>query len=333
MITMTAKQAHHFFSPISPMKRERTDLSPIGGRLSPNDAAKIDASANTPSIEGVSHPQAKLEAVLYIARRFGPVWLQTPSKTGYPGSHGSKDATRDEATIRGWLAEHPEGVPALLTGEASGIVALDVDIKNGRNGLDTLEELGIAFHHPVTPTAHTPSGGLHMLFRWPGRFVRSTCDVIGPGLEVKADRAWVTLPPGPGRSWDPHLGIDTPVAPLPAWMFPPETARMAPTPVSKPARSTSGLTRYGEAAFDGAVTAVMHAPSGAQETTLNSEAYSLGQLVAGGEIPERLAIDGLNAAARRMPSYDQGRPWSAEKLAQKIKRALAEGMAFPRRAA
>ena len=97
---------------------------------------------------------------------------------------------------------------------------------------------------------------------------------------------------------------------MPAWMFPPETKRTAPVPVLKPTRSSGGLTRYGEAAFDAAVTAVIRAPSGAQERTLNAEAYSLGQLVAGGDIPERLAIDGLLAAARRMPSYDRGRPWN-----------------------
>ena len=163
--------------------------------------------------------------------------------------------------------------------------------------------------------------------------MRSTCDVIGTGLEVKADRSWITLPPGPGRYWDPHLGLDIPLAPMPGWMLPPETKRTAPVPVLKPARGSGGLTRYGEAAFDAAVRAVMAAPEGAQEKTLNTESYSLGQLVAGGEIPERLAIDGLLAAARRMPSYDRGRPWNYAKLGEKVKRAIAEGMAFPRRAA
>jgi hypothetical protein len=298
MKAMTHRQAQSFFAPIS-----RT---------------KADIPAN-------------LESAFRYAARGWPVWFQTPQKTPYAGTHGANDATTDREKLREMC--RPDSVPSVRTGEVSGIVGLDIDIKGDRNGLGSLEELGITFH-PETPTVHSPSGGLLLLFRWPGRSVRTTCDKIGRGLEVKGDNSWCTLPPGPSRFWDPHLGIETPLAPMPAWMVVNENKPVQLEPVSRlQGRPSDGLSRYGEGAFDAAVKAIMRAPQGAQEKTVNAEAYSLGQLVAGGEIPERLALDGLIAAARRMPSYDSGRPWNPDKLAEKIKRAVAEGKAVPRRAA
>ena len=93
-------------------------------------------------------------------------------------------------------------------------VAIDIDIKNGRNGIDTLEDLGFPFN-PTTPTAHTPSGGIHWLFQRPDQPIPTSATAIGAGVEIKGDRGWITLPPGPGRFWDPHLGLDLPLAPFP----------------------------------------------------------------------------------------------------------------------
>lgn len=266
----------------------------------------------------------RLAAILDLARRFGPIWPQTPQKTGYRGSNGSKDATRDESVIRAWPAD---AVPALMTGETSGVVALDVDVKNGRNGLDALEELAGPFH-PVTPTAHTPSGGLHLLFRWPGHFVRSSIDEIGAGLDVKGDGSWITLPPGPGRFWDPHLGPNTPLAPMPAWMEGHEDRRVVQ--VASPLQSRQQLSRYAEAALESAVKRIVEAPAGAQETTLNAEVFSIGRLAGGGVIPPGIALDGLLWAARRMPSLDARRPWRPVDLERKIKTTFADGLREPR---
>jgi len=271
---------------------------------------------------------AQLAAVLDLARRFGPIWPQTPAKTGYRGTNGSKDATRDEARIRRWWTRHPESVPALLTGEPSGVVAIDVDIKGGRNGLDTLEALGVPFH-PMTVTAHTPSGGIHLLFRWPGGHVATSTDKLGPGLEVKGDGAWVTLPPGPGRFWDPHLGPDTPLAPLPEWAI---ISSKAEPQRDRQARPSADLSRYAEAALDAAAKHIIGAPAGAQETTLNGEAFSIGQLAGGGVIPAGPALDGLLWAARRMPSLDPRRPWSPAEIEKKVKAAFTDGLREPRTA-
>ncbi len=88
--------------------------------------------------------------------------------------HGRSDATIDPRQIEAWFRRWPRALIAIATGEGSGVVALyvDIDEAQGINGFDGLEELGVSMH-PETPTIHTPRGGLHMLFAWPGHFVKT----------------------------------------------------------------------------------------------------------------------------------------------------------------
>jgi len=240
-------------------------------------------------------------------------------------AHGSRDATRDPKTIKEWWTKWTDAQPALLTGMPSGVIAIDIDLKGGRNGLDTLEILGIAFN-PVTPTAHTPSGGLHWLFRRPGRDIPTSATTIGPGVEIKGERGWITLPPGPGRFWDPHLGLKIPLAPLPQWAMPqPATLR------DSRRDGTINLSRYGEAALDGAARSILAAPYGEQEVTLNREAYAIGRLAGSGAIPPGVALDGLLWTAKQLQSHDPRRPWRMPDLERKIKSAFTDGLRKPRR--
>lgn len=239
--------------------------------------------------------------------------------------HGLLDATTDIATIGEWWCDWPDAVPAIATGERSGVVALDIDVRDRVNGFDALDELGLCIH-PETPTAHTPRGGVHVLFAW-RHFVKTVAGKLGPGLDVRADRGSLMLPPGPGRWWDPHLGLDTPIAPMPEWMVIPEPE--APQPTPRPAVRLP-LSRYGEAALDDAVKRITGAPDGQQHDTLNREVFAIGGLVAGGEIPSALAIDSLLWAARQMPSHDPRRPWREPDLDKMVTAAFVDGLRHPR---
>jgi hypothetical protein len=267
-----------------------------------------------------------VDAALDIARSFGPIWPQTPQKTGYRGTNGSRDATRDEKTIRGWCATYRDAVFALMTGEISGVIGLDIDIKNERNGLDSLEWLGIS-SHPATVTAHTPSGGIHCLFRRPNYPIQSSLDRLGPGLEVKGEGAWITLPPGPGRFWDPHLGKDTALAVMPEWMVIAEPVRPA---ASKPAKPETGLSRYAEKSLDSACRKILAATAGEQEATLNGECFAIGTLAGAGGLPADFARRALIWTARQIPSHDPLRRWRPSDLERKVERAFADGLRHPR---
>jgi hypothetical protein len=271
-------------------------------------------------------------ALAYAARgwpvfpvRFNP----DPLARKYPlTEHGKNDATVHERVIREWWRRWTNAVPSIVTGEPSGIVALDVDVRPDGSGFDSLDELGITAH-PIAPTAHTPQGGCAVLFRWPGHFVKTCSGELAPHLDIRGDRGSVILPPGPGRFWDPHLGPDTPIPPVPKWMVLAEAAAPGPPATRQPTRPQP-LTRYAEAALDGAVKAICTAPDGQQRDTLNREIYSIARLVAGGAIPAGLAIEALQWAAQQLRSYDARRPWRPDELDKMVRAAFADGLARPR---
>jgi bifunctional DNA primase/polymerase-like protein len=272
------------------------------------------------------------DAALEYAGRGWPVFPMSIEKRPL-SRHGLRDATCDPAVISAWWRRWPRALPAIATGELSGVVGLDVDQHDPKaNGFDTLETMGVASHLAVTPTAHTPSGGCHLLFRWPGHFVKSSVGEIGAGLDVRGDRGSLILPPGPGRCWDLYLGLDTQLAPMPAWMVPaagrsssPEKTRSAPT------RATSfELSAYAEGALDDAVAKIKGAGIGEQRSTLNRESFSIGALVASGVIPADLALAALELAAAKVETLDPRRPWRSGEVAQIVKDAYLAGQRHPR---
>jgi hypothetical protein len=261
-------------------------------------------------------------------------WLVSPWATRrnrkFPlTGHGHLDATTDRTIIEQWWARWPDGIPAIATGEPSGVVALDIDIRPDGSGFDSLEDLGIMFH-PEGPTTHTPQGGCAVLFRWPGCFVKTCSSELGPHLDIRGDGGSVLLPPGPERFWDQHLGPDTPLAPMPEWMVIAEPELPSePAPSQRPTRPQH-LSRYGEAALDAAVKAIVGASAGQQRDTLNREIYSIARLVAGGSLPASLAIESLRWAASQLRSYDLHRPWRPAELDKIVRSAFADGLVRPR---
>ena len=263
-----------------------------------------------------------LEAMLDYARRGWPVFPMSPRKVPLT-HHGLLDATTDIDVIQRWARRWPELVPALATGKPSGIVALDVDIRPGVSGIDSLQALGINFH-PITPTAHTPSGGYHLLFAAPGHFVKTIAGKLGPGLDIRADGGGIMVPPATRRFWDPHLGPETPLATMPSWMvvaeFEPPLARAVP------AGPTGELSPHCEHILDNAYQHIVEAPNGQQEITLNREAFRLAILVNAAGMPAGLVLEVLHLAASKMPSYDPKRPWGQKELTRKITDAFTAGL-------
>jgi hypothetical protein len=266
---------------------------------------------------------AVLDAALGYAARGWPVFpCGNPDKRPLT-AHGFYDATLDETQIRKW--PWTAALVAIATGKPSGIVALDIDIREGGSGIDGLELLGINFH-PRTATAHTPSGGIHVFFAWPGYEVPNSAGKIGPYLDVRGDGGYIILPPGPGRFWDPHQGPDTPLASMPKWMVIRDPSIVPPVGPSKP---VGELNPYCETALDNAFRRIIEAPSGQQEETLNREAFGLGRLVGTCGMPPSLALEALQLAAARMPSFDRRRPWRPKEIERKIGAAFTAALRQP----
>jgi putative DNA primase/helicase len=269
---------------------------------------------------------AALDAALDYARRGWPVFPCNAQKRPLT-VHGCLDASTDEAQIRAWYWDG--ALVGVATGKGARLVVLDIDIRDSGSGLDSLQLLGVNFH-PKTLTAHTPSGGIHCFFAWPGHEVPNSASKIGPYLDIRGDGGYVVVPPGVGRFWDPHLGPDTPLAPMPEWMMP--TAPERPQAVSRGEHvQTKGhLSPYCEAAIRRACNRIIKAPCGSQESTLNDEAFGLGTLVECWGMPSKLALECLNEAAALMSNCDHRRPWRQKELDRKVTAAFAAGLRHPR---
>jgi hypothetical protein len=90
------------------------------------------------------------------------------------------------------------------------------------------------------------------------------------------------------------------------------------------------LSPYGRAALISAAEHILQARNGEQELTLNREGYTIGQLVAAGGVPERIALEVLEEAANRIISYKRP-PWRPGQAVAKVRRAFRAGLGRPRR--
>ena len=214
--------------------------------------------------------------------------LQCGSPGKHPrAAHGLNDATTDPERIRLWWAEWPQANVGIRTGQAAGIVVLDVD----PGGDVTLARL-VSEHGelPAAPQVATGRGGKHIFFAHPGVEVSNTAGAngrLGYGLDLRGDGGYVVAPPsrhvtGATYSWAVN---SIPPAPMPSWLLDmvrklKPSPSMAPAALPKLGRSTS----YGEAALEAEFERVCHAQVGERNHVLNRAAYSLGQLVGGGQL-------------------------------------------------
>ena len=246
--------------------------------------------------------------------------------------NGFHAASTDPATIGAWWRRWPQALIGLPTGGISGVVVLNVDVKDPRrNGFDSLAERGLV-PLPDTPLAHTQSGGLHIYFPAGEHEIRNSAGRLGPGLDVRGDGGYVIVPsPDSGYSWDPHANLRTqPLAPPLGYLMEVEDAVAIPPlnpPLGHPA--TAFVTPNGEAALYRAGRAIIAAARGEQETTLNRQCFAIGQLVGAGIVPAREARAAMHIAAAHMPFYDPRRPWRARDL-KKVDRAFDAGLQRPR---
>ena len=209
--------------------------------------------------------------------------------------HGLHDASLDPDRIRRWWTEHPRANIGLRTGVAFDV--LDVEGEEGDRALGalareaggTLETMG-----PMVETAH----GSHLFFLPTGAGNRAG---IVPQVDWRGAGGYVVAPPSVHPSghvyrWLPGLGPDTPLEPAPAWLLdlvrPPRPAPGGPVPIR--GRSTNA---YGQRALEAELGRLALAPVGGRNHALNKSAFTLGQLVAGGELEPSEVASSLLAVA------------------------------------
>jgi len=198
------------------------------------------------------------------------------------GGHGFLDATTDEEQVRRWWTATPDANIGIAC-EASRVLVLDLDPRNG--GKETMARLESQLGQlPETLEVLTGGGGLHKVFSCPaGRVPKGK---LGPGVDVKF-RGYIMAPPSIHPSGVPYRwGSDddrSPAALPPRWVE--AVCKTERKEGLKLVRSESDLTTpYGRAALEAECRELAREPDGGRNNRLNEAAFSVAQLVAGGEI-------------------------------------------------
>ena len=191
--------------------------------------------------------------------------------------HGFKDASRDQQAVSRLFRDPAAKLIGVPTGTASRTVVVDIDVKNGAAGGAWLREH--QDHLPVTRTHGTPSGGQHLVFRYPpgGLDIRSTASVVAPGVDIRANGGYACWPSCGG-----YMVLNgSRAAELPEWLIPlllrPPPKAVRPPPAAPVQADQFG--RYG-AFITRLLANVRQAPEGAKHYALIRHGRTLGGVLA-----------------------------------------------------
>jgi hypothetical protein len=136
------------------------------------------------------------QAAIAYAETGWPVFPCRPlgkAPIGAAVPHGVKDASLDPRRITAWWTRWPDANIAVACG-APGPDVLDIDTKDGRNGIELYRQAWRAgLLRGFSATVRTPSGGLHFWYTGSGQ--RGGAVGRDKALELKAVGGYVLLPP------------------------------------------------------------------------------------------------------------------------------------------
>jgi hypothetical protein len=134
-------------------------------------------------------------------------------------------ATKELEEINELWSRFPEStVIGARMGRESGLICLDIDVKNG-NGFDALKAAGIKLPaDSETWCEETPSGGRHYYFKWdPDRVLPRNKQGILDGVDIRGEGGLAFIAPsiksGKTYKWitGPFAGAEA--APVPEWIY------------------------------------------------------------------------------------------------------------------
>lgn len=234
------------------------------------------------------------EAAIVLAQQGNRIFPVGPDKA--PRTvRGHLDGTSDVHTVDRWgrLGAFDGGIGLVIPDRT---FVVDVDPRNG--GEETmwavLNGSGGACLLPQTRTVATRSGGRHFYFALPDD--RELRGKLGPGVDIKKPgRGYVLVPPTEGYRF---LRGGRPAS-APQWLLDELTVGAKSTgSVSKPKFfAVAGGTPYGLAALKQKLEQMRECGEGGRRATLNTCAFVLATLVAGGELDGDKALVGLLDAA------------------------------------
>jgi hypothetical protein len=249
--------------------------------------------------------------------------------------NGVLQASCEARVVEAWLREWPAMLIGIRTGEApmgAGIVVLDVDIKPGKVGDQTMRTLGFG-DPPRTPMVVTGSGGRHLYFRCPpggfGNTQGKKGRGIGKDVDWRGNNGYVGAPGGLSiyYRWHSKCNLDTcPILPVAPELMPRE-------PLPEPelgddrrrAPRVRHADRYVEAMLDRACREIADAGDGEQNFVLNGTAFNVGRTATRRNLAEGPLIAALIEAGCQMHNYRPAEPWTRAIVEQRVRRGFADG--------
>ena len=146
-----------------------------------------------------------LEAALHYAAMGLSVIPVRPDKKPWVAWAQYQNQPADEPQIRDWWKQWPGAGVAIVTGQISGLVVVDVDTAEGQEQVEALLPESL-----LTPISRSQSGGWHYYFRHPGGTVSNSTRTL-PGVDIRGDGGYIVAPPTQGQagtySWNIGLAL------------------------------------------------------------------------------------------------------------------------------
>lgn len=187
--------------------------------------------------------------------------------------HGVGDAATDPDVIRQGFgqARHAAGYGVACGAGPLPLIGVDLDRKNGVDGVTELNRLAAEHRFAIPPTVLvcTPSGGFHLWFTGPdGTSVPNSASRVAPGIDVRGTRGYLVGPGSRGKAgeYTVHPTVTQPtVHPIPEQLLkllvpPPAPEFRQPLPRRLPGQRGNVL--------DGLVQFVVTAPEGTRNDRL-----------------------------------------------------------------
>lgn len=157
-----------------------------------------------------------------------------------------KRATSDESQILDWWGRGEAGIGWAMGRQPNGefLVAIDVDVNDGKVGKATIEALikkhDLASTFQLTTTQRTGTGGYHFVFVCMGGF-EPTNGVLGEHVDVRGEGGFVVIAPSIHPNGNPYRWTKPPWEQLPSPFPKPLVDLLTPVEIEPPAEVQSLL--------------------------------------------------------------------------------------------
>lgn len=127
-------------------------------------------------------------ALSYLKRGWSIIPIKTGSKLpAIPSWTKYQTQLPSEKEVTDWWTRYPNANIALVCGEISGVIVVDIDSGHG-----TPDTKGL--HLPVTLSSKTGGGGRHLIYKWRKGLVGAKVG-IRKLVDIRSDNSYIVLPP------------------------------------------------------------------------------------------------------------------------------------------